>query len=191
MIIIASFINCIVKFAKSGNILSVPIRGCSNCSYLGCLHRHGCYSRNLITFTGCYIILIQRYKCPSCGKTCSVRPFFILPYFQYSFLVIFSILFKSFVLEYSYNRIVLCFLALNSPSLISISHISFYRKRFVLCYPHVKFFLMSSAIFPDCSGINSCELSAALRSIVNFVGLGNNFPLNYHSSLHKFFMQKP
>lgn len=191
MIIIANFINCIIKFTNSGNILTVPVRGCSNCGYLGCLHRHGCYQRNLITFTGCFRISIQRYKCPSCGKTCSVRPFFVLPYFQYSFFVVFSILLQSFVFKYSYSRIVSCFLALNPSGLVSISHISFYHKRFILCHPIVKVFLMSSSVFSHYSTIDICELSCSLRSIFDLISSGNNFLLDFYSSVHRYFMQKP
>jgi len=188
MIIIASFINCITKFANSGNILAVPVIGCSHCSYLGYLHRHGRYFRNLITFHGCYKIPIQRYKCPSCNKTCSIRPFFILPYFQYSFFVVFSILLQSFVLKYSYQLIISNSLATNPFSCISASHISFYCKRFRLCCPGIKFFLISSGIFPS---EGSYEASYILEGITDLLWQGHNFPHEYHASFHRFFMQKP
>ena len=191
MMIIANYIHCIIKFAKLGNILTIPVRNCDVCGYLGCLHRHGCYSRNLITFKGCYRISIQRYKCPSCGKTCSVRPFFILPYFQYSFFVIFSILLQSFAFKYSYTRIISVSLALNPSSCISISHISFYCKRFRLCCPQIKLFLLSSGIFSENSSVDSCEVSTTVMGIADFSEMGRNFPYEYHASLRKFFMQKP
>ena len=191
MMIIASYIHCIIKFAKLGNILTVPVRNCAACGYLGCLHRHGCYSRNLIILSGCCRIFIQRYKCPSCGKTCSVRPFFILPYFQYSYFVIFSILLQSFVFRHSYTRIVSTLLGLDSSSSISKSHISFYCKRFRLCCPHVNIFLYSAGIFPDCSATACYGFSTTLRGMIDFTCRGGNFPCDYHSSLRKFFMQKP
>lgn len=191
MMIIASYMHCIIKFAKSGNILTVPVRNCGVCGYLGCLHRHGCYSRNLIIFSGCYRISIQRYKCPCCGKTCSVRPFFILPYFQYSYLVIFSILLQSFVLRHSYTRIVSSLLALDSSSSISKSHISFYCNRFRLCCPLVNTFLHSAGIFPDCSSTGHCRCSTTLGGMMDFTGQGSDFSREYHSSIRKFFMQKP
>jgi hypothetical protein len=190
MMIIASYIHCIIKFAKSGNILTVPVRSCAVCGYLGCLHRHGCYSRNLIILSGCYRIFIQRYKCPCCGKTCSVRPFFILPYFQYSYFVIFSILLESFVIRHSYTRIVSTLLALDSSSSISKSHISFYCKRFRLCCPHVNIFLYSEGIFPDWSATACRGVSNTLKGMMNYTISGGNFPHAYHCSLHKFFMQK-
>lgn len=189
--IIASYIHCIIKFAKSGNILTGPVKHCANCGYMGCLHRHGCYSRNLITFQRCCKISIQRYKCPSCGKTYSIRPFFILPYFQYSFFVVFSVLVQSFVFQYSFSRISSIYLALNPLSMISSSHISFYCKRFRLCHPRVKLFLASSGVFQACHGVNSSEVSTTVSGIADFLGMGRNFPYEYHTSIHKSFMQKP
>jgi hypothetical protein len=169
----------------------VPVRNCATCGYLGCLHRHGCYSRNLIILSGCCRIFIQRYKCPCCGKTYSVRPFFILPYFQYSYFLIFSILLQSFVFRHSYGRIVSTLLTLDSSSSISKSHISFYCKRFRLCCPQVNIFLYSAGIFPDFTATGYCGVSTTLSSIIDFTGLGGNFPYEYHCSLRKFFMQKP
>ena len=190
MIIIANFINCIIKYAKTGNILCVPMRGCHNCPYERYLHRHGSYSRNLITFNGCFRVSIQRYKCPSCGKTFSLRPFFILPYFQYSFFVIFSILLQSFVFKLSYSKILLNFLCTKHLSLISISHISFYTKRFKLCFPQTKLFLLSSGLFAQDTNDNTYEFSTSVISIMSYINQGNNFILKYHLSLHKHFMQK-
>lgn len=169
----------------------MPVVGCSNCGYLGCLHRHGYYLRNLITFHGCYRVSVQRYKCPSCGKTCSARPFFILPYFQYSFFVIFSILLKSFVLKYSYRRIISDFLFLKPLGCISVSHISFYCRRFKLCYPSIKLFPLSSGSFPEYPSAASCGVSSTLNSIADLIWAGRNFLYEYHKSLHRFFMQKP
>ena len=186
--IIASFINCITKFVNSGNILVVPVIVCMQCSYLGYLHRHGRYLRNLITFKDCYRVPIQRYKCPSCGKTCSIRPFFILPYFQYSFFVVFSILLQSLVLKYSYRLIILNSLAINPLSCISVSHISFYCKRFRLCCPCIMLFLLSSGIFPY---EGSSEVSAIITGIADLIWMGRSFPFEYHACLNRFFMQKP
>ena len=191
MIIIANFLNCIISYAKAGNILCVPIRGCHNCPYEGYLHRHGSYSRNLITFNGCFRVSIQRYKCPCCCKTCSLRPFFILPYFQYSFFVIFSILLQSFVFKFSYIQILMTFSSINHLSLISISHLSFYTTRFKLCFPQVKLFLLSSGIFSPCPDGSNYDFSTAVVSIFSYIIQGNNFILKYHLSLHKHFMQKP
>lgn len=191
MMIIAKYVHCVIKFAKSGNILTVPVRSCATCGYLGCLHRHGFYSRNLIILSGCYRISIQRYKCPCCGKTCSVRPFFILPYFQYSYFVIFSVLLQSFVFRHSYARIVSTLLAFDSSSSISKSHISFYCSRFRLCCPCIKIFLYSTGIFPVCSSIVYYGCSTILKGIVDFTYQRGNFPQEYHCSFRKFFMQKP
>ena len=109
------WVNILIMLFENGYItgITVPIIGCSHCSYLGHLHRHGRYFRNLITFKSCHRVPIQRYKCPSCNKTCSIRPFFILPYFQYSFFVVFSILLQSLVLKYFYRLIIFNSLATN------------------------------------------------------------------------------
>lgn len=65
--------------------------GCANpgCSFSGRLSKNGFYDRNAIWLTGIYRIVIQRYRCPVCGKSDSVLPSFLLPRFQYSLLLIF------------------------------------------------------------------------------------------------------
>ena len=186
MIIIANYIQCIITFVKTGKVLSAPVRSCFSCGYMGCLHRHGCYSRNLITFKKCYRVTIQRYKCPSCGKTCSVRLFFILPYFQYSYFVILAVLFRSFVCKQSYNRIILSLRALSPWSSITSSHLSFYCNRFKRCYPQIRLFFISVGIFHE----EDFNQISAVKAIVNF-SVASNFPYDYHDSFHKFFMQKP
>ena len=61
------------------------IETCPCCSYPSTLPRHGFYWRNALFRKSWYRIPILRLKCPSCGKTISLLPDFLLPYFQYSF----------------------------------------------------------------------------------------------------------
>jgi len=60
------------------------IETCPLCSYPSTLSRHGFYWRNVLFRKTQYRIPILRLKCPSCGKTISLLPDFLLPHFQYS-----------------------------------------------------------------------------------------------------------
>ncbi|WP_369800217.1 DUF6431 domain-containing protein [Anaerosalibacter sp. Marseille-P3206] len=73
--------------------------GCKFCGYEGMLHRHGYYSRNVITKHCIRRISILRVKCPSCGNTHAILPSFLIPYYQYSLEFIFKCLYLSFVLK--------------------------------------------------------------------------------------------
>lgn len=57
---------------------------CPCCSYPKKLKRHAFSQRYVISFNKPLQIFILRVKCTSCGKTFSILPDFILPYFQYS-----------------------------------------------------------------------------------------------------------
>jgi transposase-like protein len=56
---------------------------CPHCKGKTRLYRHGFYFRNAID-TNQYRIPICRLKCPSCKKTLSILPTFLLSYFQYT-----------------------------------------------------------------------------------------------------------
>lgn len=73
------------------------------------LHRHGFYERNAITKYKVYRIYILRVKCPSCNKTYSVLPSFLIPYFQYTFGTIITCLFYMYLLKYFYRKIIYIF----------------------------------------------------------------------------------
>ena len=67
---------------------------CCNCAVK--LKRHGFYERNALAGKRCYRISICRYLCPSCLKTVSLLPWFLLPYFQHNRNTILKSLRESF-----------------------------------------------------------------------------------------------
>jgi hypothetical protein len=79
MISITKFPINITEYAKLRKANVFPVKyGCKNCGYEGRLHRHGFYQRNAITIFATYRIFILRVKCPSCNKTYSVLPSFLI-----------------------------------------------------------------------------------------------------------------
>ena len=59
------------------------------CKYIGRLWQIGFYERNAISSTTVYRIVIKRYRCPACRRTCSLLPSFLAPHVQYPLAVIF------------------------------------------------------------------------------------------------------
>jgi transposase-like protein len=97
---------------------------CPHCKGRTRLYRHGFYFRNAIDANQ-YRIPICRLKCPSCNKTLSILPTFLLSYFQYTVDVILEKLNCSIVkgkVE-GYHQLVL-----------------FYRKRFLKRLTQVEMF---------------------------------------------------
>jgi len=61
---------------------------CPHCQDL--MVGHGFYPRYVITIKAkTYFLYIKRFKCRHCGKTVSILPSFLLPYFQRSLQAIF------------------------------------------------------------------------------------------------------
>lgn len=84
MIISFSLDITIEQYAILGKKNEFPaIERCPVCGGVVRLKRHGFYFRNAITGKGEYRIPICRMKCPSCAKTASLLPDFLLPYFQH------------------------------------------------------------------------------------------------------------
>jgi Domain of unknown function (DUF6431) len=71
--------------------------------------RHDDYERRLICFKNgqaiCYLIIVIRYKCSSCGHTHAILPESIIPYQSYSFLFILSVLSDYFTKSCTVNFI--------------------------------------------------------------------------------------
>lgn len=65
---------------------------CPICRAKNRLLRHGFYARNAIEGETVYRIPICRLLCPDCGKTVSILPIFLLPYFQHTIDCIIRIL---------------------------------------------------------------------------------------------------
>ncbi len=88
---------------------------CPCCSYPSNLPRHGFYWRNALFRKSQFRIPILRLKCPSCGKTISLLPDFLLPHFQYSLEYI-LIAVREFLMK---RKTTICYQLLQ-----------FYRRRF-------------------------------------------------------------
>lgn len=72
------------QYAVLGKKNEFPvIECCPLCGGVVRLIRHGFYFRNAIDGKDEYRIPICRMKCPSCAKTASLLPDFLLPYFQH------------------------------------------------------------------------------------------------------------
>lgn len=128
--IIANCFKNITEYLDLGKeTYKSPVYGCKFCGYEGMLHRHGYYSRNVITKYSFHRVNILRVKCPSCGKTHAVLPSFLIPYYQYSLGFIFECLYLSLVMKNSYSRIVDLFHSLNPYSSFTVSNVSSFKKR--------------------------------------------------------------
>lgn len=66
------------------SVLYPVISKCPCCNASVRLRRHGFYKRNVLVKNKCFRIDICRYRCPSCLKTISLLPHFLLPYFQHT-----------------------------------------------------------------------------------------------------------
>lgn len=67
---------------KNNDFPSIDV--CPCCLYPKVLPRHGFYWRDAIFHAAQFRIPILRLKCPSCKKTISLLPDFLLPHYQYS-----------------------------------------------------------------------------------------------------------
>jgi hypothetical protein len=73
------------EYARLGRKNDFPtVECCPHCRGVIRMKRHGYYWRNALENDLEYRIPICRLKCPSCGKTFSLLPSFLLPYFQHT-----------------------------------------------------------------------------------------------------------
>lgn len=116
MQIIHAFNITPLEYFQKGKKNDFPrINICPCCAYPSTLPRHGFYWRNALFLKFHYRIPILRLKCPSCGKTISLLPNFLLPHFQYS-------------LEYILEAVRQFFV--QSKTAICYQLLQFYRQRF-------------------------------------------------------------
>lgn len=81
------------RYAALGKANEFPsIDCCPICRAKNRLLRHGFYERNAIEENESHRIPICRLLCPDCGKTVSIMPTFLLPYFQHAMEYIIRIL---------------------------------------------------------------------------------------------------
>ena len=179
----------ITEYEKLGEANIFPTQyGCKNCGYMGKLHRHGFYSRNVITRYTAYRIFILRVKCPSCNKTYSLLPSFLIPYYQYSFDFIFLCLCYIYIKKHSYLKIVSIFKQLNPKSTFSISNISFYKKRMNSVNSITNsFFANFSAFYYD---MNNPSVESVVKKIKLFIEKESDFNYSYFNNMPRYFFAK-
>jgi hypothetical protein len=98
------FLTDVSQYAEKGKSNDFPdLDCCPNCRAKNRLSRHGFYERNAMEMEIVFRIPICRLRCPDCGKTVSIFPIFLLPYFQHTTDTIISIL-----LEFWISCILLC-----------------------------------------------------------------------------------
>jgi transposase-like protein len=117
-----------------------------DCSDHDRLRFHGFYTRNALTFYGTFLIVIQRYFCPSCKHTVSLLPSFLAPRFQYTLTVIFFTLFRMIISHLPLEQVARLVGAFPGHQAISHQHLVFYRKRLITNLPLILRFLGSKEI---------------------------------------------
>lgn len=129
------------------------IERCPHCKGRIRLARHGFYWRNVITAAKQYRLPICRLVCPSCRKTVSLLPSFLLPYFQYTVDVILEKLHKSLV----YGKITGCH-----------QLVLFYRKRFIKNLNRIEMFFRDTGflgVLPQETKEKAIRLLEMLRTL--------------------------
>ncbi|MBM7616191.1 DUF6431 domain-containing protein [Alkaliphilus hydrothermalis] len=110
--------------------------------------KHGGYNRYSISGDYSSHIYIHRFYCPYCGMTFSYLPSFCIPYFQYTLHIIIDILLKSLKLGLSFSKILETLICIPHLRALSLSHISFYLRRFMknISWIHLRIRSISSRI---------------------------------------------
>lgn len=110
-------------YAKDRYSVVFPVlTKCPCCNSAVKLKRHGFYERNALAGRRCYRISICRYLCPSCLKTVSLLPWFLLPHFQHNR----NTILKSLKEIFKKVTLALC-----------RQLVAFYRKRFLTNIPAI------------------------------------------------------
>jgi transposase-like protein len=167
------------------------IYGCKACGYSGMLHRHGHYSRNVITFHQHLVIDIERFKCPSCNKTYSRLPCCLIPYFIYSFDVVMFCLYGVYSLSHKASTLCNILRDINPDSFITVQSVSFFKKRFLTGIHLTNSFFAIFNEFSYSMDLSEFPLNDAtnilLRKIYQF-DASNSFNLTFSRQIHKYFM---
>jgi len=188
MTIITRFLKNIPEYVKLGKTNLYRPYHCKNCGYNGKLHYHGSYPRNVITLLHCHVIYIPRYKCPSCKKTCSILPSFVIPYYQYSFSFIFFCLYFIYVFNFSYDKFVSIVRTFNPDSYFSRANIYFYSRRITSISPVVNsFFVNFDDLYFD---MNKTDPLSVLIKINLFLEKKGQFNYSYFNQMKFHFMKK-
>jgi hypothetical protein len=137
------------QYAERGRGNVFPeIDCCPMCRAQNRLQRHGFYERNAIENNTVVRIPICRLKCPDCGKTISLLPVFLLPYFQSTMAFIVQLLLSVWLLR---------------PLQVSRQLRRFYMRRFRVKQTDIALFIRESGdrqpceVFPDREAIRLLE----------------------------------
>ena len=189
MIIITKFPTNITEYAKLGKENLFPtISGCKHCGFGGNLHRHCFYERNAITPYEVFRIVILRVKCPSCHKTHSIIPSFLIPYRQYTFEHIFLCLSYLYTRGYSYLSVLRVFRGLNPHTFFSIANVNHFKRRMIEVTPLVNYFFANfSDLYFDMAG---CDTSSVGRKMGLYISAHADFNLEYGSKMPIYFFKK-
>ena len=128
MIYIHDFMISIEKYSKNQKDNDYPfISECPHCH--DHIIKNGFYRRYVVVFSKTYIIYIQRLRCKYCGKSISIIPSFLIPYFQRNLDSIFQCL-REYILNRKsifYRRAVFFYLQRFRSNIPGI--ISFFRDK--------------------------------------------------------------
>lgn len=190
MISIDNFLRNITMNSLYEEKVLLHMYGCKNCGYAGMLHRHGHYTRNVITLYQHFTLKIQRFICPSCRKTYSRLPSGLIPYFVYSFDVIIFYLYATFTLSKKLEAPYQFLRSLNHHCYISRQSGHFFKKRFLETLSFTNsFFTLFHAFYYDID-LSVFELNHAasivIRKIVVF-DTSTSFNLDFFNSMPKYF----
>lgn len=121
-----------------------------SCNKKGCLIRHGCYNRTIITSEDKFSIDVLRVKCTSCGKTHAVLPHLIVPYSNLSLDYILSIIRD----RQHKQQLALADIIPNSYLSLDESHLRYILKQFNLYWKEM-LTSFNISIFDDIARISS------------------------------------
>ena len=191
MINITKFKWNIHQYVNLGKeIYIAPVFGCRSCGYIGRLHRHGYYSRNVITLHSSHRINVLRLKCPrlGCFKTYSMLPSFLIPYYQYSFDFIFTCLYFLFLLNTSYSKFASLLKQVDPNSTVTNSHLNHFKRRFKKELPFLNYFF---AQFPDMYyQMDQVNLVSILKKLTFFRSKYLDFNQIYFEKMSRYFFAK-
>jgi transposase-like protein len=195
MISIDNFSKNITKLFLLGEKNIRHMYGCSCCGYEGMLHSHGHYHRNVVTLHGHFVISIQRFLCPSCGKTYSLLPSFLIPYFIYSFDVVIFCLYSISTLPKMSGYVCRILHRCNKQCFITIQSISFFSKRFLSKIYEINSFFASMDSYhydSDFSILQKYKASAILFTKIlcfnNNNSCDSSFNYEYFKRMPKYFL---
>lgn len=154
MILSHDFSVSLKEYAERAKENDFPdIDRCPHCKAMVKLKRHGFFWRNAIEDETYYRIPVCRLKCSSCGKTASLLPDFLLPYFQHTLNTVLDRLKESLV-----NKVTDCY-----------QLAQFYRKRFFRQLNQVEMFFRAEG-FREVLPRDNIEKAIKLLQMISALG---------------------